>query len=282
MKICVWLLIGGLPFLSGGSFELAQIYDSPPTKSPPSDFALPQPIPKLVQDQSRNVTAILGKAALLNCRVRGIGNKTVSWMRHRDTHLLTAGRYTYTSDQRFRAIHKVRSEDYLLQILPIQISDGGQYSCQISTTPVMSHLVYLTVAEPYTEILGGPDIFLEEGFTMNLTCLVRDSPEPPQYIFWYHNQQPISYSSARGGISQVTEKGDTTASFLLVQQARLTDSGSYACHASVGTISQVMVHVIRSQKPEQLVPSAADALSFASRTAVLTPMAVLSVLQTLL
>ena len=25
-------------------------------------------------------------------------------------------RYTYTSDQRFRAIHKVMSEDYLLQI----------------------------------------------------------------------------------------------------------------------------------------------------------------------
>ena len=22
---------------------------------------------------------------------------------------------------------------------------------------------------------------------MNLTCLVRDSPEPPQYIFWYYN-----------------------------------------------------------------------------------------------
>ena len=44
-------------------------------------------------------------------------------------------------------------------------------------------------AEPYTVILGGQDIFLEEGFTMNLTCLVRDSPEPPQYIFWYHNQQ---------------------------------------------------------------------------------------------
>ena len=43
--------------------------------------------------------------------------------------------------------------------------------------------------EPYTEILGGPDIYLEEGFTMNLTCLVRGSPEPPQYIFWYRNQQ---------------------------------------------------------------------------------------------
>ena len=71
--------------------------------------------------------------------------------------------------------------------------------------------------------------------------------------------QPISYSSARGGISQITEKGDTTASFLLVQQARLTDSGSYACHASVGTMEQVMVHVIRSKKPEQLVPSTSGA-----------------------
>ena len=69
---------------------------------------------------------------------------------------------------------------------------------------------------------------------MNLTCLVLDSPQPPQFIFWYHNQQvntlnsrappklnpsifqPISYTSGRGGISQITEKGATTASFLLV------------------------------------------------------------------
>ena len=88
-------------------------------------------------------------------------------------------------------------------------------------------IVILTIflSEPFTEILGGPDIYLEEGFTMNLTCLVRDSPEPPQYIFWYHNQQPISYYSVRGGISQITEKGDITASFLLIQEAKIEDSG---------------------------------------------------------
>ena len=39
------------------------------------------------------MTAILGKPALLNCRVAGVGNKTVSWLRHEGTHLLTAGRY---------------------------------------------------------------------------------------------------------------------------------------------------------------------------------------------
>ena len=45
------------------------------------------------------------------------------------------------------------------------------------------------ILEPHTEILGGPNIFIEEGFTMNLTCVVKDSPEPPQYIFWYRNNQ---------------------------------------------------------------------------------------------
>ena len=39
--------------------------------------------------------------------------------------------------------------------------------------------------EPFTEIVGGPDIFIEEGVTLNLTCVVRDSPEPPQRIAWY-------------------------------------------------------------------------------------------------
>jgi len=252
------LFYGSWPHLCGGSLELNQIYDSPQTKNPLKDLSESHPTPKYISADSGNVTAILGKTAILNCRVKGVGNKTVSWIRHKDTHLLTAGRYTYTSDQRFRAIHKVMSEDYLLQILPVKVSDAGVYECQVSTTPVMSHHVYLKVAEPYTEILGGPNIYLEEGFTMNLTCIVRDSPEPPQYIFWYQNEQPISYSSPRGGISQITEKGDTTASFLLVQQARVIDSGSYACHSSVGKIAKVTVHVIRSKDPEKWLPSSSE------------------------
>ena len=30
--------------------------------------------------------------------------------------IIIPARYTYTNDQRFRAIHKVKSEDYLLQV----------------------------------------------------------------------------------------------------------------------------------------------------------------------
>ena len=69
----------------------------------------------------------------------------VSWVRHRDIHLLTVGRYTYTSDQRFRAIHHPHSEDWTLQIKYPQHRDSGIYECQISTTPHMSHFIHLNV-----------------------------------------------------------------------------------------------------------------------------------------
>lgn len=69
----------------------------------------------------------------------------VSWVRHRDVHLLTIGRYTYTNDQRFRVIHPAQSEDWTLQIKYPQHRDSGIYECQVSTTPHMSHLVHLSV-----------------------------------------------------------------------------------------------------------------------------------------
>lgn len=55
----------------------------------------------------------------------------VSWVRHRDIHLLTVGRYTYTSDQRFKAIHHAHSEDWILQIKYPQHRDSGIYECQV-------------------------------------------------------------------------------------------------------------------------------------------------------
>ncbi|KAF0759328.1 zwei Ig domain protein zig-8-like [Aphis craccivora] len=41
--------------------------------------------------------------------------------------------------------------------------------------------------KPRTDIIGGPEIFIDRGSTINLTCVVLHSPEPPSYIFWNHN-----------------------------------------------------------------------------------------------
>ncbi|XP_055901851.1 uncharacterized protein LOC129938368 isoform X2 [Eupeodes corollae] len=202
---------------------------------------------------SKNITALLGKTAYLNCRVKNLGNKTmllqVSWVRHRDIHLLTVGRYTYTSDQRFRAIHQPQTEDWILQIKYPQHRDSGVYECQVSTTPHMSHYIHLNVVEPSTEIIGAPDLYIESGSTINLTCVILNSPEPPAYIFWNHNSAIINYDSPRGGVTVVTNKGETTTSFLLIKTARPSDSGQYQCNPSNSKSKGVTVHVLNGEFP---------------------------------
>lgn len=66
-----------------------------------------------------------GKSSYLSCRVRSIGNKSVSWIRHRDIHILTVNGYTYTSDQRFQATHHKETDDWTLQIKWAQKRDAG-------------------------------------------------------------------------------------------------------------------------------------------------------------
>ncbi|EDV96087.1 junctional adhesion molecule A isoform X2 [Drosophila grimshawi] len=200
----------------------------------------------------RNVTALMGKSAYLSCRVRNLANKTVSWIRHRDIHILTVGSYTYTSDQRFQATHHQDTDDWTLQIKWAQKRDAGMYECQISTQPVRSYFVRLNVVVPTATILGGPDLHVDKGSTINLTCTVKFSPEPPAYIFWYHHEEVINYDSSRGGVSVITEKGDVTTSFLLIQNADLADSGKYSCAPSNADVASVRVHVLNGEHPEAM------------------------------
>ncbi|XP_047021334.1 zwei Ig domain protein zig-8-like isoform X5 [Helicoverpa zea] len=203
----------------------------------------------------RNVTALVGKSAYLSCRVRNLGNRTVSWIRHRDLHILTVGGYTYTSDQRFQATHSAQTDDWTLHIKWAQQRDAGVYECQVSTQPVRSFFVTLHVVVPSARILGGPDLHVDMGSTINLTCLIQFSPEPPAYIFWYHEdevsgrKQVISYDSSRGGVSVVTEKGAATTSYLLVQDAAPADSGRYSCSPSNAEVASVRVHVLNGERP---------------------------------
>ncbi|KAK8720368.1 hypothetical protein OTU49_013372, partial [Cherax quadricarinatus] len=80
-----------------------------------------------------NVSAVEGQTAHLVCRVNNLGTKTVSWIRHRDTHILTVGSFTYTSDHRFSALHREGTNEWTLQIRHPTIHDTGLYECQVST-----------------------------------------------------------------------------------------------------------------------------------------------------
>jgi hypothetical protein len=102
-------------------------------------------------------------------------------------------------------------------------------------------------------------MYIEGGSTLNLTCVIRGSPEPPSYVFWRHGDRIVSYDSERGGVTVITEKGDTTASYLLIQHANPQDSGIYSCSPSTGNPRYVNVHVIRGEQTEQLVTSDSEA-----------------------
>ncbi|XP_049781661.1 protein turtle homolog B-like isoform X2 [Schistocerca gregaria] len=218
-----------------------------------------QPEPSFDPSTPLNVTALVGKSARLTCRVRNLGNRTVSWVRHRDIHILTVGGYTYTSDQRFEASHDAARREWSLHIRWAQRRDAGIYECQLSTQPVRSLFVHLSVVVPTAVILGGPDIYVNKGSTINLTCTIRNPPEPPAYIFWYHHDKVISYDSARGGVSVITDKGEVTTSYLLVQDAHPRDSGDYSCRPSNADVARVTVHVLHGERPQAMQTAAGAA-----------------------
>lgn len=58
---------------------------------------------------STNITTQLGTHAYLPCKVKQLGNKSVSWIRRRDAHILTVDRYTFIADERFQVSNTHRS-----------------------------------------------------------------------------------------------------------------------------------------------------------------------------
>ncbi|XP_068224621.1 zwei Ig domain protein zig-8-like [Palaemon carinicauda] len=242
-----FLLLISLSVDGGTEKEILQALDEAAAEG--SWGYVPLSGPYIDVHHSGNVTARLGATAILNCRILYIVGKTVSWMRARDLHLLTVGRFTYTSDDRFRAVHQSGSQDWLLKIHYIQVNDAGPYECQVSTTPPMTHTVWLSIVEPETTVLGGPDLHINSGSAVNLTCLVKYSPEPPPYIFWYHDGQLLSYDEDGSDIQVVTSHGQDTTSQLLIHRAIGKDSGEYTCSPATAPSYSVNVHVISSESP---------------------------------
>ncbi|XP_050704421.1 basement membrane-specific heparan sulfate proteoglycan core protein-like [Eriocheir sinensis] len=199
--------------------------------------------------QTKNITVQLDRMAVLGCRIKFLlSNSTVSWIRRRDLGVLTVGRFTFTKDDRFKAIHQPGSEDWLLKIHYAQHRDAGAYMCQTSTSPSLSTAVWLTVVE--TRVLGGPDLDVNSGSTINLTCIVKQSPDPPPFIFWYHEREPLTYDSPRGGIKVVKEHGPTSSSSrVLIHRATPKDAGRYACHTANSEPHHIVVHIVHSEYP---------------------------------
>lgn len=197
---------------------------------------------------TRNVTTQVGQTAYLHCIVNLVGERTVSWIRLKDFHLLTVGKYTYTSDTRFSSVYMSISNDWALQIKYPQVADEGLYECQISSFPSKSIYFRLWVVVPEAKIVEGPDMYVEVGSSINLTCVIMDSPEAPAYVFWYHDDRMINYDSSRGSITVQKGGGNTAVSRLRIKDAQPSDSGNYTCSPSNADTVSTLVYVVKGEK----------------------------------
>ncbi|CAL4137202.1 unnamed protein product, partial [Meganyctiphanes norvegica] len=216
---------------------------------------IPYMLTTLADDQPRfdlvvsaNVTVLLGRMASLRCRVINKANYTVSWIRHRDLHLLTVEHYTYTSDQRFQAMYEASTKDWLLLVSSVQRRDRGVYECQIGTTPPRGHFIYMEVVEIRCTAMRNAVINICMVPTLYSRCSMVSLAEPKGQPRWHPRGFEITYASSRGGVSIITESAEETKSVLLIQRAKANDSGTYTCVPRGAKNASISVHVLTGEQ----------------------------------
>ncbi|KAL0870232.1 hypothetical protein ABMA27_005265 [Loxostege sticticalis] len=197
-----------------------------------------------------NITTQLGTHAYLPCKVRQLSNKSVSWIRRRDAHILTVDRFTFIADERFQAFLVEATDTWTLQVKYVQARDAGVYECQVGTEPKMSHFVQLNVVVPKIEIVGESDIYVKAGTTVSLKCVITQALEEPAYIFWYHNDERVlNYDKSLVEIRMERVAPDTTVGNLIIYSPRREDSGNYSCSPSNLDSASVVLHVLSGEQP---------------------------------
>ena len=164
-------------------------------------------------------------------------------------HILTAGTYTYISDNRYEAIYQENKDTWVLRIHSVQLRDSGLFECQLSSVPVISYFVQLTVLEPTVEILGDSELYVQSGSSLNLTCIISNLPSDSEVIRWLHGHQVVDYRSlmSQSPVSIFTEKGELSSSYLIIHRLGITDGGQYSCVLGDTLADTIIIHVLNGK-----------------------------------
>ncbi|XP_045105878.1 Down syndrome cell adhesion molecule-like protein Dscam2 [Portunus trituberculatus] len=223
-------------------------------------------------DAPVNVTVSEGSHAFLPCRVANLGDRSVTWMRSRRLHIITAGLLTYSPDDRHRVLHPKGTDEWSLLIRHARPGDAGWYECQVNSDPKITTPVLLVVKDaklddPFylpdhegtdnftqAHIEGPRERYIQEGSILAVTCTVEhEGGAAVQAVVWFRGATRLDYDSPRGGIALQTEKTSSrTVSRLRLSAVTPTDSGRYTCRGDAGRAASVVVHV-QSDEPRAAV-----------------------------
>ena len=99
---------------------------------------------------------------------------------------------------------------------------------------------------------------MQSGSTINLTCVIANTPRPPSRVEWSRDGEEVSYLGPRPGVSLVTDKAEVTVVSLIMAGARANDSGTYLCRPwerqgeEEMPVANISVHVIEGVNIHQL------------------------------
>ena len=54
--------------------------------------------------------------------------------------------------------------------------------------------ITLSISDSRGYIHDSPDLYVQRGSRLLLTCYVRESSSPPDYVYWYQNRLVLNYS----------------------------------------------------------------------------------------
>ncbi|XP_037965059.1 neurotrimin [Plutella xylostella] len=184
-----------------------------------------------------NVTAPLGREAILACTVHNLSTYKVAWLRVDTQTILTIHTHVISRSRRVGVTHSDH-RTWFLHIRELRETDRGWYMCQINTDPMKSQLGYLDVVVPPDILDRGTsaDQTAREGDPVSLTCAATGSPRPA--ITWRREHaKPITIND---GIQVSSLEGP----MLNISRAGRQHAGAYLCIASNGVPPTVSKRVM--------------------------------------
>ncbi|XP_013190168.1 lachesin [Amyelois transitella] len=174
-----------------------------------------------------NVTAPLGREAILACTVHNLSTFKVAWLRVDTQTILTIHNHVISRSRRVGVTHS-DERVWFLHIRELRETDRGWYMCQINTDPMKSQLGYLDVVVPPDILDRGTsaDQMVREGASVSLTCAASGSPMP-QIVWRREHNKPITIAD---GIKVSSLEGPV----LNISRVSRQHAGAYLCIASNG------------------------------------------------
>ncbi|KAI5712380.1 hypothetical protein M8J75_007836 [Diaphorina citri] len=164
-----------------------------------------------------NVTATVGKEALMACVVENLREYKVAWVKMITQTILSIHHKVVTQNKRV-SITFNDHRSWFLHLRDVQETDRGWYMCQINTVPMTSQKGTST------------DVVVREGTEVTLECSAVGYPEP--YVAWRREDgKAINYN---GELVNLVD-GDI---FQIRKMSRL-HMGAYLCIASNGVVPSV-------------------------------------------